>query len=355
MDKNITLIHKAAQRLHLPYVYHSEINFFEIRLGKKHYYFTQTMTPINYGAGIHINKYMNNRLLSKAGIPVPKATSFNTKKWQEKPLAELIATLNFPLVAKPLNNTSRGVGVFCKIPDIEGLSAYLKDFFMYFDAVEIEEFHGNLKEYRVLILKNKVLGVLERVGASVIGDGTHTIDELIAIKNEEKNLLSKTVTISPLVYDVEYALCLKEQKLNLKSIPSDGQKIRLCYTVNTGRGGDIFSLGKKIHPENAKQLIKAVSVLGLEYSGLDILCTDINSPFSKKKWFIIEANIGPDMTLHELVPQGEKIIISRTVLWHFIKRHPFAYLYHLCMHSTLSFYFKSAVIVGFLLILLYYF
>ncbi len=355
MDRNVTLVHQAAKCLHLPYKYYPKINFLEIHLGKKRYYFHHAITPLNYGASayISVNKYINNALLAKAGFPVAKAVTFSKESWRNEPLAELIKKLQFPLVAKPLKNTARGHGVFCKIPDIKSLANYLDLFFQHFEDVEIEEFHGNLKEYRILILKNKVIGVLERVGASVIGDGKHTIDELIAIKNKEKILLSQTVTISPMTYDLEYELCLKEQGLKLQSIPSNGQKIRLCYTANTGRGGDINSLGNKIHPQNAAMLIKAARALGLEYTGLDMFCTDINVPFhNTNKWLIIEANIGPDMTLHELTPQGKKIAVSNIVIWELIKRHPFAYLYHLATRSPLSFYFKASISIAILLILL---
>lgn len=358
MDRNISLVQKAAESLHLPYTYYPDINFLEIRLGKQYYYFTYAITPLNQGASAYmsVNKYINNAVLAQAGIPVAKAVTFSKEDWLNQPLAELIKKLKFPLVAKPLKNTARGLGVFCKIPAIENLSSYLDLFFQHFDNIEIEEFHGNLKEYRVLILKNKVIGVLERVGASVIGDGRHTIEQLITIKNEEKILLSHTVTISPLTYDLEYELCLKEQNLTLQSVPSDGQKIRLCYTANTGRGGDIFSLGNKIHPENAKELINVAKTLGLEYTGLDMFCTDINIPFSKtKKWLIIEANIGPDMTLHELTPYGKKVRVSKIVLTELIKRHPFAYFYHRCRHSKYFFSFKAAAVIGVLLVLLYLF
>ncbi|MRB24833.1 bifunctional glutamate--cysteine ligase/glutathione synthetase, partial [Bacillus thuringiensis] len=49
-------------------------------------------------------------------------------------------------------------------------------------SVLIEEFI-NGTEYRFFVLDGKVSAVLLRIPANVIGDGSHTIEELVAQKN----------------------------------------------------------------------------------------------------------------------------------------------------------------------------
>ncbi len=41
------------------------------------------------------------------------------------------------------------------------------------------------KDYRILVVNNQVVAVAERVPAHVIGDGTHTVAELVEITNAD--------------------------------------------------------------------------------------------------------------------------------------------------------------------------
>lgn len=354
MDINIKLFSKAAAFLKLPAYFHSYIQVLEISLGKSHYYFLTSKTPLNSGAQIMItkNKYITNKMLASAGIPVAKSIFITQDEYLSMPLEALIKTLRFPLVAKPLADTGRGLDVLCNIKDINSLKAYLDDFYNKYQAVQIEEFYQHAKEYRVLVLKNKVLGVVERTGAHVLGDGEHSIEALMEIKNRERALLGMHLTISPMVYDKEYENCLLEQGFTLKDIPEKGQKVRLCYTANTGRGGDVYSHGRKIHAKNRKRLCQVAQTLGLDYVGLDVFCEDINKPFEEGKWLIIEANYCPDITIHEVPHQGKSVSVSKIVMRQLIWRHPFSYLSHVMLRSSLSVYFRLGFVLAVLLLML---
>lgn len=346
MNLNLKLYLKGAQSLGLPTTVIPDLGV-RVDLGMNIYYFIESMTPLNEGGSycVSLDKYLGNKILEKSGFPVPKAVTFDQTTWQKNSLSTLLKNLQFPVVAKPVKETGRGAAVFCNIINEDRLNEYLFDFFKYFPKVQIEEFlqPDLLREYRVLIIHNKVCGVVERFSAHVVGDGVHTIEQLIALANEERLLLSETLTISPMVYDQEYEECLIEQGLSLQSIPENGQKIRLCYTVNTGRGGTIYSLGKQIHPENARKLIKAAQALGLNFAGLDILCEDINRPFNLNQWMIIEINYRPDITIHEIPNQGKKAPVMRIVFWQLIRKHLSSYCYQLIFKSHYSIYFKATI------------
>jgi len=355
MNRNIRLFYNGANDLHLPVHYYPDIQYLNISLGKHQYYFIKSHTPLNEGAGVLIskNKFLMNQLLAESGFPVPKAARFDKDTWLKSPVNELIATLKFPLVAKPLQDTGRGTGVMCNIKNETELDNHVRTLFELYPVVQVEEFHKGLREYRVLVLRNEVIGVVERFAAQVTGDGMHSIEELIAIENKERERLSKTLTISPMTYDSEYQHCLEEQGLTLTFIPEKGQQVRLCYTVNTGRGGSIYSHGKQIHPENVAYFYRAAQVAGLYYVGFDVLCEDINKPFSTSKWMLIEANHCPDLTIHEIPHRGQKQPVVHLVLKQLIKRHPFAYSYQLMTKSKWSIFFKGLLMILFLLLFLY--
>lgn len=355
MELNLTLLYNAAKKMQLPIHYIPELDYLDIPLGKTHYYFFSSLTPLNLAASIYIfkNKFNTQRLLADAGFPVPKAIKVHENDFSPATLAQIIKTLNFPLVAKPAENSSRGLDVLCNIKSLSVLEAHMLHIFKKHHEVEIEEFHEGLKEYRVLVFKNQVIGVVERYSASVIGDGIHTIEELIAIKNQERERLSRMMTTSPLTFDLEYQQCIEEQGLSLNSIIPRNKKIKLCHTVNTGRGGDAISIGKKIHPQNTHYLCQALRETGLFYAGFDLLCEDIQLPFSQTKWLIIEINHNPDLTLHDSPNQGIKMNVSHKIIRQLILKHPLSYVHHLCFKSPWSLWIKAIMSILGLLLLLY--
>jgi len=347
MHKLNTPFYDAASKLGLQCTNISHLDLLKISLGGKNYYIKSVWLPLNNSASVTIalNKYAMNRLLHDKGFPVSKAIKISREQWSSQPLSELLHGIKFPLVAKPMRNTGRGQDVQCNIKDLTVLSDYFNRMITKYPMIHIEEFQTGLKEYRVTILKNKVVGVVERHAPSVVGDGIHSIHELINIKNAARKTLSRVTTHEPLVYDEEYRLCLEEQGLNRESIIPEGEKVQLCYTVNLGRGGDIFSLGTEIHPQNKRILCRLVREVGLDYSGLDILCEDILQPFTQGKWFVIEANYSSDTTLHTAPAQGKKAALAEAILMHIVRRHPFSYLYETAIKEYRGIWIKLLGIV----------
>ncbi|PJE07346.1 UDP-N-acetylmuramyl peptide synthase [Legionella sp.] len=353
--QNLCLYYENALALHLPATYSSDLELINIYLGKRNYYFLATITPFNDGASSFLskNKYLLNKTLAQANFPVPHAIAMSKEEYSAYPLEELIAGLNFPLVVKPLN-LGRGRGVLSNIKNLSTLSNYLNQSFNEHPVLQIEEYHGGLKEYRVLIFRSKVIGVVERFAAKIVGNGQNSIAELIDLANEERarmNENEKFLAYNPMIVDEEYKNCLSDQGLDLDTVVPEGKTIQLCYTVNTGRGGDIFSHGKKIHPQNAKLLCQIAKKVGLNYVGLDVLCEDINQSFTSTKWLILEANFNPDITLHEVPPHGESVNVTRKVLKYLIFRHPFSYFSHLCAKGKTAIYLKVILVIALVLLL----
>ncbi len=357
MNNNTKLLLARAKKLQLPIRQFSPgSNLFRVELGKAPYYFYSILHPFNKGSNVYIarNKYACNQRLEKHGFEVPTSIHLTQEEWTQGSLLSKLSTLSYPLVVKPVKNAGRGKDVLCNIKNIETLNGYLEDFFQVYPEVIIQTFHRYSKEYRVLIFSNKVIGVVERTAAQVVGDGKSTISELIDAKNRLRVELAKTLLVSPIEVDIEYIACLKDQNLTLNSIPTKGETVQLCYTVNTGRGGDTRSLGKSIHPKNAKILCKAAKVLNLNYVGLDVICDDIQKPFKDHNWKIIEANYVSDLTIHENAQRGVPTAVTRILLFSLIKKHPLSYIYHLLTKSKLAKWLKGVLVVGLILGLAYY-
>ncbi|HAF87774.1 MAG: UDP-N-acetylmuramyl peptide synthase [Legionellaceae bacterium] len=353
LNNNVRLLYQSARAFGLAVTYLSDIAYLKITLGKHNFYTHCAITPLNLGASIFMcrAKYTTHLLLKKEGFNVPKSVLITTKLYQTCSLNELTASLNFPVVAKPAFRSGRGRNILCNIKNLNALEDYLNHHLTDDNDILVEEFQHNLRDYRVLILDGHVIGVAERFGASVVGDGIHTIAALIDQKNVIRAKLSGHMTISPLCVDEEYLACLAQANLTLQSVPLKGQVVKLCHTANTGRGGDVLSHGTNIHPYNAKRLSEAAHALGIHLVGFDVLCEDIQQPFTHTRWFILEANFNADLTLHEKPYQGPAVNVSKKIIWALIKRYPLSYLYTLFYHRRLFFYFKIATCIIFVSIL----
>lgn len=332
MDKSAQLYYNSALALGLPTQVLPELTGFEVKLGKHRYHFRGGDTPFNRGCavGIASNKYCTNKLLERAGLPVPNADVVHYEYYSELAVTELMERLTFPVVIKPTAGTALGLDVICNIPDLDMLNTCLKKTFTRHEYLSIEEYHADLNSYRVLIFRNKVIGVVQRFSARVVGDGVHSIEELIEIENQTREVLSKTVTLGRICVDDESLMLLRELSMTVHSIPKDQEVIILCYTCNASRGGTMESLGKQISKKNAKLLCHAANVLGLTYVGFDVNCHDLFTPIAQSGGVIIEANYNPDVSIHEHPLMGVPNKVSKVLLRSLAIKHPVAYLMHVC-------------------------
>lgn len=321
----------------------SEIDGFEIILGKYRYLFFRNDTPFNTSSSafIAINKYASNQLLARHNIPVPKSIVLNKEDFIEDELSTLIASLQFPLVIKPISS-SLGAGVLCNIKNIALLKKHLIDYFAAYDCLVIEEFHGQLNSYRVLVFKNKVIGIVLRHPAQVTGDGIHNIEELINITNERRK---EREALGPIVIDTECAIRLQELGITPAYVPNLGETIILCYTSNATRGGTFTSLKTQVCSENKTLFCRVAQVLNLTLVGIDVECEDLNIPLESSQGVIIEVNHRPSIRIHELPLAGTPHFVSRAIMKSFIFRHPFAYLYAVYTNKRIIRYLKSFIVL----------
>lgn len=349
---NTKYYYTNAKKLGLPVEIISHINGFKFKLGKIHYYFRGLKTPLNNNCSQDIarDKYCVNKILANAGIPVPKATRITRQNFTNNPLELLISDLRFPLVVKPTLG-SLGQDVICNISNLEQLKTQMTKLFQSNDCLSIEEFHGNLNSYRVLVLNRRVIGVIQRYPAHVIGDGKHTIADLVASANIQRSQTSDE--LAPIIIDEECQIRLKELGIDLNYIPKPQERVVLCYTCNATRGGTYEALKTKICKENRHLFSKAASLVSLKLVGIDVECMDINIPIEDSAGVIIELNASPSVRIHETPQFGKPNRVTQKIIRSIIYRHPLAYLYTL--GKSPNFYMKGLIALGlFITIFSYY-
>lgn len=126
------------------------------------------------------NKTVTKKILADAGFPVPSGDEFTSL---EEGLAYYPLIKDKQIVVKPKStNFGLGISIFQEPASLDNYQKALEIAFAEDTSVLVEEFISGT-EYRFFILDGRCEAVLLRVAANVIGDGKHTIRELVAQKN----------------------------------------------------------------------------------------------------------------------------------------------------------------------------
>jgi D-alanine-D-alanine ligase-like ATP-grasp enzyme len=178
-----------------------------------------------------------------------------------------------------------------------------------------EQFSG--KEYRVLCTRKKVVGIIHRIPANVIGDGVSTVKQLIDKKNSDPRR-GKTLDFALFVIEIDANLIenLSKQNLTLESVPPSGQHIRLRSVSNIMQGGDSIDMTDLVHPSVKEIAVKAITAIpGLGFAGVDFMSTDITALQTSQTYIIVEINSSPGLCIHEFPYEGQRRYTDREFLY----------------------------------------
>ena len=257
------------------------------------------------------NKYLTKLLLEEEGIQVPSGYKANTIE-EALSLYETVKTT--PMVVKPLS-TNFGVGITILPEGFDQVSYQqaLETAFHHDSTVLIETFIEG-KEYRFLIINDAVIGVLHRVPANVVGDGTKTIRELIELKNEDP--LRGVGYVKPLEkikcgdFEAKY---LEEQSLSFDDVPKLDEQIFLRKNSNISTGGDSIDYTDIMDPGYLKVALAGARAMGAKICGADLIIKDIHH-FDPEGYSVIELNFNPAIHIHNAPYKGENRHAEQAVL-----------------------------------------
>ena len=223
----------------------------------------------------------------------------------EKAQSDYKCYQNRAIVIKP-KSTNFGIGISIFEEGVSELEYYraLKEAFSHDKEVIVEEFVSG-KEYRFLVIENEVIGILHRVPANVIGDGVHSITELIELKN--KNPLRGYKYRRPLekIQLDEIAIrFLYEQGYTPDTILPMNVQVFLRENSNISTGGDSIDMTDDIHDYFKKIACEATKAIGAKICGVDMMIEDFQNPASA--YSIIELNFNPAIHIHTYPFIGQK-------------------------------------------------
>ncbi len=261
----------------------------------------------------HTCKYkaITKKFLNDANISTPKGIVL--KKNDTKNILTFLSESSKPIVVKPSFGT-HGNGVFMNIDSEEKLFFALKKLSKEKCTMIILEEQVQGTEYRIVATKNNLLAVANRKPANVVGDGVHTIGELIDIKNKDikrqQNPALKDVPNDELTKNI-----LQKNNLTLKSIPKKDTVVFLRNNSNISTGGDSIDYTEKIHPyfkKLAPKIIRAIPEL--VYGGIDFITPDITKDPREVGYSVIEINASPMISMHHYPYKGKSRNIADSLI-----------------------------------------
>lgn len=258
------------------------------------------------------NKIASKLVLKEHGIRVPVGRDYAKI---EDAIADYTFYQNRKKVIKPVTtNFGIGIGISNPSDPLEKFSHFVKESFSFSSSIIIEEFIEG-PEYRFLVLGDEVVAVCNRVPANVIGNGVHSIKELVLEKNKDPRRGEGHITSLEKIQmsDVE-RMVLSDQGLDFDSIPKKGEQVFLRKNSNISTGGDSIDVTDMVHPDFKTIAIQAAKAAGAVICGIDIISSAITEKPNPEFYAILEINFNPVLYIHEFPYSGKPRAVGDTIL-----------------------------------------
>lgn len=241
------------------------------------------------GSRLAQSKVRTASLLRMAGLPAPVHQVVRTR---DEALAAT-RTLDWPLVVKPADG-DRGEGVTVGVGDDQQLAdAFARALSASPRKQVIVEQGVPGVCHRLFVASGRLLYGVKRLPKSVVGDGRHSVTELIEIANRAERAKPPWRRETMYPSDDLAVVAARKAGFAMTTIPVQGQLVPLRAIESTADGGYDVDVSQDIHPDNIEVALRAAELFHLEVAGIDIISTDISQSWTKTCAIINEVNYSP--------------------------------------------------------------
>ncbi len=256
------------------------------------------------------DKDLTKTLLRAAGVPVPMGQPVNSmdEAWA------VALEIGLPVVLKPLDgNQGKGVTVNVVTRDHMEIAYKAAE---EIGQVMVEKFLPG-SDFRMLVVGNKLIAAARRDPPNVIGDGEHTVRELVDIVNADPRRGDGHATsLTKIRFDDIAVARLAIQGLEPSSVPSKGQRVLLRNNANLSTGGTATDVTDDVHPEVASRAIAAAQMIGLDICGVDVMCESVIRPLEDQNGGVVEVNAAPGLRMHLSPSFGKGRAVGEAIINH---------------------------------------
>jgi cyanophycin synthetase len=302
---------RAAEERDIPWIRLNDRSLVQLGHGKYQRRIQATVTSETRHTAVEIasDKRLTNQILHDLGLPVPRQ---HTVRNADDAVAAA-ERLGYPVVVKPLDG-NHGRGVSINLRNEEQVRAAFEEAWDRSSTVIVETYQEG-HDYRILVVNGKVVAVSQRVPGHVIGDGVHTIAELVdRVNADPRRGVGHEKVLTRLEIDVQAEGLLEQAGLTLGSILPEGKVFPLRSTGNLSTGGTAIDKTDAIHYENRIMAERAVRAVGLDVGGVDYLSPDIARSHKEVGGAIVEINAAPGFRMHVAPTEGTPRDVAGPVL-----------------------------------------
>lgn len=242
------------------------------------------------------DKAVTRRLMEAAGVPVPPQIAGSAGKAERE---AFLAACGAVVVKPARGEQGRGVVVDVRTPkDLEVAMAHAARV----DTQVLIEAYVEGGDLRVLVINDEVVAAALRKPPEIVGDGEHTLRELIECLSRRRSAATQGESTIPL--DDETARCVRAAGYALDDILPDGENVRVRKTANLHTGGTLHDVTAELNPAIAASALKAARAIDIPVAGMDFIVSDPAADYH----VFIEANERPGLANHEPQPTAERFV-----------------------------------------------
>jgi GNAT-family acetyltransferase (TIGR03103 family) len=241
------------------------------------------------------DKRLTHSVLSNAGLNMPTQQLAGTA---DDNLAFLEQHMR--VVVKPVDG-EQGNGVAVDLDSIEQVQQAIEAARAFDSRVLLESFHEGL-DLRIVVIGFEVVAAAIRRPAQVMGDGLHSVHQLIEAQSRRRQAATEGESRIPL--DAETLRSVRAAGYEYESIVPAGQLLAVRRTANLHTGGCLEDVTDMLHPALADAAVRAARALDIPVVGLDLMVPAADQP----EYVFIEANERAGLANHEPQPTAERFI-----------------------------------------------
>src|SRR5450830_1257824 len=222
--------------------------------------------------------------------------------------------IGLPVVLKPQDG-NQGKGVTVNIVDRAHLDLAYKAAADIGEVLVEKYLPGN--DFRLLVVGDRLVAAARRDPPQVIGDGVHTVRELVDIVNADpRRGVGHATSLTKIRFDDIAIARLALQDLKPESVPPKGQRVILRNNANLSTGGTATDVTDDVHPEVAARAVAAAQMVGMHICGVDVVCESVLRPLEEQHGGIVEVNAAPGLRMHLMPSFGKGRQVGEAMVSH---------------------------------------
>jgi cyanophycin synthetase len=239
------------------------------------------------------DKELTKNLLHASGVAVP----FGRPVEDEDDAWAAAQEVGLPVVVKPQDG-NQGKGISVNLTTEEQVRRAYRVAIEFRDDIMVEKYLPG-HDWRLLVIGDKLIAAARRDPPLVIGDGKHTVRELVDIVNSDPRRSDGHATSLTKIRFDEIAIGrLAEQGYTADTVPQRGTRVILRNNANLSTGGTATDVTDDVHPDLAAAAVAAAQTVGLDIAGIDVVCDTILKPLEDQGGGIVEVNAAPGLRMH---------------------------------------------------------